>query len=176
MNCINQTTTGEKELVISFCDLTRFAKWCHKREDQEIVDLLKSYYQLTSEIVEKSGGTIIKFIGDASLIIYPIENADAGVTALLELKKEVDKWTATYNFTGELIIKAHAGTAVLTQTAPDSRLDVFGKSVNTTAMMTSHGLAISPQLFRKLSIENRTLFKKHTPVIRYIACDEKHVD
>lgn len=45
----------------------------------------------------------------------------------------------------------------------DKHLDVFGETVNIAAMLKANGIAITPQVFRKLEPETRKLFKKHTP-------------
>ena len=61
-------------------------------------------------------------------------------------------------------------------TTAEKRVDVFGVTVNTAALLTSHGLALSPQVFRKLGAETRKLFKKHTPPVTYIPVGEAHRD
>jgi hypothetical protein len=57
-------------------------------------------------------------------------------------------------------------------TRTEKRSDVFGQTVNTSALIKSNGPALSQQLFRKLKPETRRFFKKHTPPIILIL---KHV-
>lgn len=59
-------------------------------------------------------------------------------------------------------------------TRNDKRLDVFGETVNIAAMLKANGIAITPQVFRKLEPETRKLFKKHTPPVTYIPVEERH--
>lgn len=76
------------------------------------------------------------------------------------------------------IIKAHVGAVVSgalgTRTAKG--FDVIGETVNTAATLPSHGLALTAELFRKLSPGTRKRFKKHTPPVRYIPLEESHQD
>lgn len=58
-------------------------------------------------------------------------------------------------------------------TRTDKRLDVFGETVNIAATLKAGGIAITPQVFRKLAPETRKLFKKHTPPITYIPVEER---
>jgi len=48
----------------------------------------------------------------------------------------------------------------------DKRFDVFGHAVNIAALLTSDGLALTPQTCRH--------FKKHTPPISYISVEDRH--
>jgi class 3 adenylate cyclase len=75
-------------------------------------------------------------------------------------------------------IKAHFGAAVCGPigTKTEKRFDVYGQSVNTAATLKSNGMAISPQVFRKLDPETRKLFKKHTLPVTYIPVEESHRD
>jgi len=56
----------------------------------------------------------------------------------------------------------------------DKRFDVFGHAVNIAALLTSDGLALTPQVFRRLTPQTRRHFKKHTPPISYISVEDRH--
>lgn len=162
--------------LVSFSDLTRFARWCEGRDDGDIVHFLDRFYRLADAIIDPAGGMVIKAIGDALLIVFPRDAADAGVQALLELKRQADSFCEAVQFPGRLIIKAHFGEAILSRLGPGPRppFDIIGRAVNTAAMLPSHGVAITPEAFRRLTPETRRSFKKHTPALRYIPVEEKH--
>ena len=61
-------------------------------------------------------------------------------------------------------------------TRDERRSDLFGNTVNTAALTKSNGMAITPQVFRKLDKETRALLKKHTPAVTYIGVGERHRD
>jgi len=160
--------------LVAFVDMTNFAKISLNKESEDIFKMIGNFAFISGECIESRGGTIIKFIGDAALIIF--NDADKGVQALVNYKERVDQWLRDEGYNAQLIVKAHYGKATLgyIETGKNRWLDIFGKEVNTTAMISSKGFAITPQVFRMLEPETRKLFKKHTPPITYIGIKEHH--
>jgi class 3 adenylate cyclase len=74
------------------------------------------------------------------------------------------------------VVKAHFGRVCCGPigTRDDKRFDVFGHAVNIAALLTSDGLALTPQVFRRLTPQTRRHFKKHTPPISYISVEDRH--
>jgi len=98
--------------------------------------------------------------------------------ALLALKEQGDRWIVERGLQSRHIVKAHFGpvTCGPIGTRGDKRFDLFGETVNIAATLPANGLAITPQLFRKLATDTRQHFKKHTPPITYIPLAETHRD
>jgi adenylate cyclase len=163
-------------LLIAFADLTRFAAQSLCVSDGDLADTVDKYYELVAARIDAAGGRVVKFIGDAALIVFPAERADQGVEALLVLKTEADAWFASLGWECRVIIKAHFGEAVAGDygAAGDKRFDIIGKAVNTTAMLDSTGVALSVEAFRQLSPDTRTRFKKHTSPVTYIRAEDPH--
>ncbi|MBI5210797.1 MAG: adenylate/guanylate cyclase domain-containing protein [Elusimicrobia bacterium] len=168
----------ESAMLVAFCDLSGFGRYSRSVSDRSLLDTMAEYFELVGDIVEGSGGRVVKFIGDAALIVYPEDLADAGVRALLELKGRGDAWMEERGIPCRHEMKAHVGPVVCGHvgTRRDKRFDVFGQTVNTAAVTKSNGVAITPQAFRKLAPGTRTLFKKHTPPVTYIPVEERHRD
>ena len=122
-----------------------------------------------------AGGRVVKFIGDAGLLVFPAEHVDAGVLALFDLKQRVDEFMVGRGWPCRLMAKAHFGTVAAGAFGArgDKRYDVLGKTVNTTARLESAGIALSADAFRQLSPETRKRFKKHTPPIAYIRLEDQ---
>ena len=114
--------------------------------------------------------------------IYAIEEVDNQIFIVMEyingpeLKEKTDKWLKEKGINSRLIVKVHFGPVICGYigTKKDKKFDVFGETVNTTAILTSHGFSMTPQAFRCLDKEARTQYKKHTPPVRYIALEEHH--
>jgi adenylate cyclase len=172
------TAPADLDLLVSFCDLTLFSRYAQNRSSRETFDFLSDYYEFLGGVIEEAGGLVVKFMGDASLIVFDEAQADKGIGALLRLKTEGDAWMADRGAPCRHVIKVHFGqvTAGPVGTKGEKRLDLFGLTVNTTALLRSHGFAMTPQAFRKLSEKNRRLFKKHTPPVTYIPLEEPHRD
>jgi class 3 adenylate cyclase len=177
-SCFNSSTPVSTEMLVSFFDMTGFARAISHRKlpETELYMLLSSYYEFIGDLIEPTGGMVLKFMGDAALVVFPPEKTEAGVMALARVKEEGDIWLKEHGLNCKNIVKVHYGAiaAGLLGTSSNKRPDILGQSVNTTALLESKGFAISPQVFRKLSAEGRKLFKKHTPPITYIPSNQKH--
>lgn len=162
------------QFLIVFTDLTRFSAQMLRVEDPEMAEALDTLYERTAAAVHAAGGTLVKFIGDAALIVFPEEAVDAAVHMLLELKPDVDGVMSARGWECRLAVKVHYGEVVAGEfgAAGSKRFDVIGRAVNTTAMLPSEGVTLSAEAFRKLSPELRQRFKKHTPPITYIRAED----
>lgn len=178
-SCFSSTSPVRVELLVAFCDLTNFARVAAPSfTDEGLYSFLDSYYEFTGKIIEEAGGMVIKFIGDAALIIFPADKIDAGVIALRQLREEGDQWMRDRNLPCRNILKMHFGTVAAGKvgTKDNKRPDVLGQTVNIAAMTPSKGFAMTAQVFRKLSKETRTFFKKHAPPMTYIPVEAPHKD
>jgi class 3 adenylate cyclase len=169
-------TPQELDLLVAFSDLAGFHRDAVKRPPRQLFSLLSDYYEFVGDTVERAGGKVVKFIGDAALLVFLATEADAGMRALLELKEAGDVWLGGRGMPCHHYIKAHVGPVVVgpigTRTA--KRLDVFGASVNTAAKLKGNGMVLTPQAFRSLDPATRKLFKKHTPPVTYIPLGASH--
>jgi class 3 adenylate cyclase len=77
------TRRVETSLIIAFIDLTRFAAQSEQTPDRVLADGLDDFYKLVASSIEADGGRVIKFIGDAALIVFDESDADRAVDALI---------------------------------------------------------------------------------------------
>jgi class 3 adenylate cyclase len=184
MHALSDFSTPRRlELLVAFADLSAFARFVQGREEEEVFQVMAEYYELVGDIVEGAGGRVVKFIGDASLMVFPAERVDDGVLALRALQEQGDRFFAAHGGPCRHVIKAHFGPVIggMVGAREDKRFDVLGNTVNTAAMLSasaspSRTLALTPQVFRRLSPETRRLFKKHTPPVTYIPVEASHKD
>ena len=163
-------------LLIAFVDLTGFARQAASIGDDETAAVLDGWYERCAACVTAAGGRVVKFIGDAALIVFDEKDADAGVEALLALKADADEHFARAGWPCRANVKAHVGPCVAGAygAAGDKRYDVIGKSVNTAAMLDSNGVALSVEAFRAIGPALRQRFKKHTWPVTYIRVEDPH--
>jgi len=142
----------ERTLLVAFTDVTGFAKEFQNRANREMFDLMSQFYELIGNEVEASGGKVVKFIGDAALLVYPEENAKRAVEALQQLKATADDWLKAHGLSGEFRVRAHLGSVVCGPlgTADKKQFDVLGDTVNVTALLHSNGFILSPELQRHI--------------------------
>ncbi|MEX1294858.1 MAG: zinc-ribbon domain-containing protein, partial [Candidatus Limnocylindrales bacterium] len=59
-------TRAERRLVsVLFADLVGFTPFSEERDAEEVRETLTSYFELSREVIERYGGSVEKFIGDA---------------------------------------------------------------------------------------------------------------
>jgi class 3 adenylate cyclase/tetratricopeptide (TPR) repeat protein len=82
---------AERRLVsVLFADLVGFTTLSEGRDPEETRELLSRYFELARDVIERAGGTIEKFIGDAVMAVWgaPVareNDAELAVRAALEL-------------------------------------------------------------------------------------------
>jgi class 3 adenylate cyclase len=126
-------------------------------------------------IIARAGGRLIKTLGDAGLAAFPAAEAEAGVDAFQQLRAEGRAWLGERGFQCRTIVKLHLGPVAVGRVGSPGEeiLDVYGKTVNVAARLDSTGLAMTPAVFRSLSAEARSHFRKHTPPITYIDAEDR---
>ncbi len=84
-------TTTERRLVsVLFADLVGFTTLSESRDPEEVRELLTRYFEESRRVVERYGGVVEKFIGDAVMALWgsPVaheDDAERAVRAALEL-------------------------------------------------------------------------------------------
>ena len=149
-------------LLIAFIDLSLFSKESLQRDDQQIAAMIDAYYGVVVHDIDGAGGRVVKFIGDAALIVFPEGDADAGVRALIRLKSAVEAMLATLGWSARLGAKVHVGSAIAGEFGPpgDARYDVIGRAVNETAMMpTTERIVLSDDAMQRVSADTRRLLE-----------------
>ena len=169
---INEPVTAPH--LIAFTDLRGFVRVAKRLgTSSDVYAFLDTLAHLMSRIVGVTSGMILKFIGDAALVVYPGDQSDQGITNLLDLKTAVDAEIAGQGLESRLTVSAHYGEATIGPFGPERRLDIFGDNVNRAATAAAGDrrvdFVITPEAFRRLEKPTRQRFKKYTPPIVYVA-------
>jgi len=151
-----------KNLLVAFCDLTNYARISRGADDERMFEYLSGVYEIVGEKVERAGGSVVKFMGDAALVTFEESDIDKGAVALGELKAEIDAHNRRAGMDSRMIVKAHFGQVVAGMVGTKTRKspDILGKVVNAAAMLPSLGYAISPEAHAALKPETRALFEE----------------
>lgn len=65
----------EIDAAILFCDLRDSTRLEEKLGRDKYLELLNNFFEQTTEIINRNGGEVLKFIGDAVLAIFPVTTA-----------------------------------------------------------------------------------------------------
>jgi class 3 adenylate cyclase/predicted ATPase len=134
---------SERRLVsVLFADLVGFTTLSEHRDPEEVRDLLSRYFDRCRVLIERYGGTVEKFIGDAVMAVWgtPVareDDAERAVRAALSLTAAV---TALGEEVGMADLRLRAG--VLTGNAAvelgaEGEGMVLGDTVNTASRLQS---------------------------------------
>jgi class 3 adenylate cyclase/tetratricopeptide (TPR) repeat protein len=83
-------------VTVLFCDLVGFTTLSEHRDPEDVRELLSRYFDLARAIVDRYGGMVEKFIGDAVMAVWGVptaneDDAERAVRAALELVAAVEK-------------------------------------------------------------------------------------
>jgi adenylate cyclase len=138
---------GEKrEIFVVFTDLEGFTKMSHQIEPEMVATLLNSYLDKMCSVILKYGGTIDKFVGDATVSFWgaPISRADDGERAA---HAAYELWQVGEDFRqnipeglpiiGKTRVGLHFGEAVIGNFGGEGRIQytALGDSMNTASRL-----------------------------------------
>lgn len=129
---------AERRLVtILFADLVGFTPFSEERDPEEVRETLTRYFDVARDVIERYGGTVEKFIGDAVMAVWgaPVaheDDAERGVRAALDLLDAVRESDEGLQARAGVL----TGDAAVTLGASGQGM-VAGDLVNTTARVQS---------------------------------------
>ncbi len=140
-----------KDIAVLFVDVRGFTPMSEKLKDRpdRVVEILNNYLELTSTAIFENGGSVDKFIGDATMALFngfvPLEDyVFKAVSAALDIVKGakalnqdlLEKYGVNVGFG----VGVNCGMAVVGNLGPSFRKDftAIGDTVNTTARLESN--------------------------------------
>ena len=129
---------AERRLVtVLFADLVGFTPFAEERDAEDVRETLSRYFELARETIERYGGTVEKFIGDAVMAVWgtPVaqeDDAERAVRAALDLVSDVRSLGDGIEARAGVL----TGEAAVTIGATDQGM-VAGDIVNTAARLQS---------------------------------------
>jgi len=133
-----------------FSDLREFTHLTETLPAQDLLDLLNTYFEYVFNAVEMYEGEVLRFIGDAMLIVFPIERSGGVKEACnnaLAAATDAFSGLATLNHRRRrqkqpeirFGVGLHLGNVIYGNVGAPSRLDftVMGPAVNRTARLES---------------------------------------
>jgi class 3 adenylate cyclase len=148
-------SSRERELTILFTDLVGFASASETMTAQETAELLNHHFALLAKCVEREGGTIDKFIGDALMAFWGApdrqpDHTDRAVRSVCEIARLVQEDNALRQREGlspvRMRMGLHCGLVVVGNIGAPERMNytVVGDNVNIAQRMEGLGKEIAP--------------------------------
>lgn len=160
-----------RHIAVMFVDIRGFTPLSESLEPEEVADILNEYLSLTSSCIFSNGGTVDKFIGDATMAIFnaPNELPDyvfRAVKAGLDIAGGGDALSGTfrekYGKEVRFGIGINCGEAVVGSIGAPFRMDytAIGDTVNTAARLESNAgrgqVLVSEEVY--LALKDRIAF------------------
>ncbi len=138
-----------RHIAVLFVDIRGFTTMSESLKPEEVVEILNEYLGLTTQAIFDNGGTLDKFVGDATMAVFnaPFDLDDyifravatawdmqAGAEAIVE------KFRQRYGKSVSFGIGVNCGNAVVGNIGCDFRMDytAIGDTVNTAARLESN--------------------------------------
>ncbi|MFQ5627445.1 MAG: adenylate/guanylate cyclase domain-containing protein [bacterium] len=142
---IMKLAEGERHFVaILFSDIRNFTSVAEKLEPEQIVHLINVYFHLQTEMIEKNGGIVDKFMGDQIMAIFPTNNMlSSAISAAVAIQRGIRDVNQSRRQKNEVILEVgigiNHGRAVLGNMGHKLRMDytVIGDVVNIAARLCS---------------------------------------
>jgi class 3 adenylate cyclase len=146
------TQATECRLIAAVADIAGFMRAARGKSNLDTFRMLDEFYHLVEEVVPEAGGKVVKYIGDAALIVFPEDAARQAVGALRKLREEAQRLWTEFDATCEVRTKAHVGEAACGPLGPAQRFDVIGHFLNELFLMHSkEPEALSEELRRLIA-------------------------
>ena len=146
----NITLGGEsREVAVLFVDIRGFTPMSENLQPEQVVDILNSYLELTTNSIFNNGGTLDKFIGDATMAVFnaPFDLDDyvfRAVKTALDIVAGGDaiesKFLEKYGRSVGFGVGVNCGRAVVGNIGCSFRMDytAIGDTVNTAARLEAN--------------------------------------
>lgn len=142
-----------------FSDLRDFTRLSERLPSDQLLTLLNEYFEFVSAAVTSRGGEVLRFIGDAMLVVFPISgnrSREYACESAFEAAMDTVNSIATVNHTRRRRSKPeihfgvglHEGSVVYGNVGAPDRLDftVMGPAVNRTARLESLSKQLNSQV------------------------------
>lgn len=162
----NITLGGEsREVAVLFVDIRGFTPMSENLQPEQVVDILNSYLELTTNSIFNNGGTLDKFIGDATMAVFnaPFDLDDyifKAVKTALDIVAGGDaiesKFLEKYGRSVGFGVGVNCGRAVVGNIGCSFRMDytAIGDTVNTAARLEANAkrgqVLISEEVYEKV--------------------------
>jgi class 3 adenylate cyclase/tetratricopeptide (TPR) repeat protein len=140
---IAESVQERKVVSVLFCDLVGFTSLSENADPEEVREILTPYHRLLRSEIERLGGTVEKFIGDAVMAVFgaPVVREDDARRAVLAGLRILDRLQDLNQSLAPTVLAVRIGIATgevlvtVTARAIDGEGIVAGDVVNTAARL-----------------------------------------
>ena len=162
-----------RDIAVLFVDIRGFTPLSESLEPEQVVTILNRYLEMTTSCVFRHGGTLDKFIGDATMAVFNapfdtddyVYNAVCAAWDIVQSGNEIEKeFLEKYGKHVGFGVGVNCGPAVVGNIGCDFRMDytAIGDTVNTAARLEANAPkgtvyisdAVYDQLKERITVED----------------------
>lgn len=159
-----------KNVAIFFCDLRQYTAYAERTPPEDVIFFLNAYFTKIVDIVSEHNGIVNKFMGDAILAVFPLENGIAEVEDAVNTAWDVILHSQAINLPGgdkfKVGIGIHVGPATAGTIGSHDRFEYtfIGDTVNTASRLDGlskrlgYSIIISADTYKKLNRDAQDRF------------------
>ena len=156
--------TEDIESGLMFCDVRGFTQLTERIGGAAIVDVMNELFAIIGQHAEARGGEILKFIGDAMLVVFPTTGQSTAVIArdmadcVRSSLTDIQVFSQSRQLELGVGFGCHIGKVVYGNIGTPTRLDftVMGPAVNLASRLESLTKAVGvSNLFSKKTAQDR---------------------
>ena len=161
-----------REMTVFFSDIRQFTELFESISPEEGFKFINSYFTRVVPVINRYGGFVDKYIGDAIMAIFPQSNgADMAVRASVEIQRQFQEYNKHRAKSGyrplNVGIGLHTGMIILGVVGTHNRMQntIISDAVNLASRIEGLtktfgvAMAISGQTFRKLEHPEKYIFR-----------------
>jgi class 3 adenylate cyclase len=125
-----ETTTAK--LILAVTQVTGFTEACETQGDSATFAQLSRYYAFVAESVRQAHGRVVKLMGDAVLLTFPLDRCGEAVLALRVVQEDGSELMRRFDERCRVQVKAGVGQVVCGPlgTPGEERFDIVGDALN----------------------------------------------
>ncbi|NGX51377.1 MAG: Adenylate cyclase 2 [Chlamydiae bacterium] len=136
----------EKRVTVFFADIRHFTEMTEKMAPKEVIQLVNGCMTKVSDIIDKHGGVIDKYVGDEVMALFgaPIDLEEGALRAIkcgIDIREALKEWNRERKDGPpiEMGIGIHTGTVIAGNMGAENRLNytVLGSNVNLASRLCS---------------------------------------
>jgi len=132
----------QQEMTILFSDIRDFTAMSESMSPQENFNFINAYNLRMGPIIQKNGGFVNQYLGDAIMALFPSKPEDA-LKSAIEIQKKLTVYNQGRIEKGRVPIKIgiglHTGSLIMGITGDDQRMDaaIISDTVNSASRVES---------------------------------------
>lgn len=125
---------------ILFCDIRGFTAHSAKTSPEQVVEVVNELFTIVEAEAQGRGGEILKFIGDAMLLVFPVTGAPGEVArAMVEASRAASARVSASSLPVSVCFGGHLGDVIQGNIGTPERVDftIMGSAVNLASRLES---------------------------------------